>query len=129
MNPDRKILILAVISIVALVIASVSAAMVLLPKSDTTTLPAARSVDVPNIANSPVAPPRTHTTPPNVTFTLETRELVAEIESGATYLYWAFNGTVPGPLIRVIKNDNVTIRIVNPASSQNAHSIKTSDRS
>ncbi len=121
MNPDRKILILAVISIVALVIASVSAAMVLLPKSDT--LPAARSIDVQNIANSPVAPPRTHTTPQNVTFTLETREVVAEIDSGATYLYWTFNGTVPGPLIRVIKDDNVTIRIVNPANSQNPHSI------
>ncbi len=123
MNPDRKILILAVISIVALVIASVSATMVLLPKSDTTTLPAARSVDVPNIANSPVAPQRTHTTPQNVTFTLTTDEVVAEIDTGATYRYWTFNRTVPGPMLRVIKDDNVTIRIVNPATSSNQHSI------
>ncbi len=121
MNPDRKILILATISIVALVIASVSAVMVLLPS--TAALPPARAVDVANIANSAIAPPRTHTAPENVSFTLETREVVAEIDSGATYRYWTFNGTVPGPLIRVIEGDNVQIRIVNPASSQNDHSI------
>ncbi len=121
MNPDRKILILATISIVALVIASVSAVIVLLPS--TAALPPARAVDVANIANSAVAPPRTHTAPENVSFTLETREVTAEIDSGATYRYWTFNGTVPGPLIRVIKGDNVQIRIVNPASSQNDHSI------
>ncbi len=126
MNPDRKILILAAVSIVALVIASVSATMVLLPKSDTVTLPAARTVDVPNIASSPIAPTRTHTSPQNVTFTLTTDEVVAVIDTAggnATYRYWTFNRTVPGPMLRVIKGDNVTIRIVNPSASQNAHSI------
>ena len=122
MTPDRKILILSAISIVALVIASVSATMILLPQG-TPALPAARTVDVPNIANSPVAPPRTHTTPQNVTFVLETLEVVAEIETGATYRYWTFNGTVPGPMLRVIDGDNVNITIVNPANSQNPHSI------
>ena len=122
MNPDRKILIPAAISIVALVIASVSATMILLPQG-TPALPVARTVDVPNIANSPVAPPRTHTTPQNVTFILETREVVAEIETGATYRYWTFNDTVPGPMLRVIEGDNVNITIVNPANSQNPHSI------
>ncbi len=120
MNPDRKILILATISIVALVIASVSTAIVLWPRA---ALPSAQTLDVQNIANNPVAPARTHTSPQNVSFTLETREVVAEIDNAATYRYWTFNGTVPGPLIRVIKRDNVQVRIVNPASSQNDHSI------
>ncbi len=122
MNPDRKILVLAAISIVALVIASVSTAIVLWPKA-TATLPSAQTVDVQNIANNPVAPARTHTSPQNVSFTLETREVVGEIDSAATYRYWTFNGTVPGPLIRVIEGDNVQIRIVNPTSSQTDHSI------
>ena len=121
MTPDRKILTLGIVSIAALAIASVSATMVFLPKSSD--LPAARSVDVQNIARSAVAPALDHTTPRNVTYTFETREVVAEIDSGATYKYWTFNGTVPGPLIRVVKNDTVEIRIVNPANSQKPHSI------
>ncbi len=122
MTPDRKILILAAISIVALVVAGVSATIALLPKN-TSTLPAVLPVDVQNIARSPVAPPLDHVIPQNVTITLETREVVAEIEPGSTYKYWTFNGTVPGPLIRVVKNDTVQIRIVNPSNSQNDHSI------
>lgn len=129
MNPDRKILILATISIVALVIASVSATMLLLPKSDTIALPPARTVDMANIARSPIAPTldQFHTppfnVPRNITITLETREVVAEIDAGETYKFWTFNGTVPGPMIRVVVNDIIEVRIVNPASSGNLHSI------
>jgi nitrite reductase (NO-forming) len=126
MTPDRKILIVSAISIVAIVIASVSATMVLLPKNDTVILPAARTAEVSNIAPNPVAPPRTHTSPQNVSFTLTTDEVVAVIDTAggnATYRYWTFNRTVPGPMLRVIKGDNVTIRIVNPASSGSHHSI------
>lgn len=125
MNPDRKILILAAISIAAIVVASVSATIALLPKSDTVTLPAARTVDTLNIAHNASDLPqrRTSTNPQNVAITLYTVEIVAEIDSGETYRYWTFNRTVPGPMLRVMKGDNVTITIVNPANSTRAHSI------
>lgn len=82
-----------------------------------------------NIARSPVAPtldqyhPPPFTSPRNITITLETREVVAEVDAGETYKFWTFNSTVPGPLIRIVLNDTLEVRIVNPASSLNHHSI------
>ncbi len=64
----------------------------------------------------------TFVTPQNLTITLETREVVAEIEPGSTYKYWTFNGTIPVPLIRVVTNDTIEIRIVNLSNSQNRDS-------
>ena len=42
---------------------------------------------------------------------LETREEVAELAPGVTYEYWTYNGTVPGPFIRVKEGDTVEIRL------------------
>lgn len=42
---------------------------------------------------------------------LETREIVAEIAPGVTYEYWTYNGTVPGPFIRVKEGDTVEVRL------------------
>ena len=50
-------------------------------------------------------------------------EVVAEIDDGAAYRFWTFNGTVPGPLIRVVKNDTVEVHIMNNANSETDHSI------
>jgi FtsP/CotA-like multicopper oxidase with cupredoxin domain len=36
---------------------------------------------------------------------------------------WAFNGTVPGPTMRVTEGDLVRVNVVNSKDSQNAHSI------
>jgi len=125
MNPDRKILILAAFSIAAIIVASVSATIALMPRSDTVSLPAAQTITQPNIAHDPTKVPqrRAYTGPENVEFTLYTVEVVAEIDLGETYRYWTFNGTVPGPMLRVMKGDNVTITIVNPANSTRSHSI------
>ena len=73
----------------------------------------------PNDIPSPVGA-RTAT---NVSFTIYTTEVVAEIEPGTTFTYWTFNSTVPGPLLRVRVGDNVTINLVNPANSTQTHSI------
>jgi nitrite reductase (NO-forming) len=42
---------------------------------------------------------------------LQAKEVVAELAKGVTYEYWAFNGTVPGPLIRVKEGDTVEVRL------------------
>ncbi len=42
---------------------------------------------------------------------LETKEVIAELAPGVTYEYWTYNGTVPGPLIRVKEGDTVEIRL------------------
>ena len=59
----------------------------------------------------------------DIEFTIVTEEVIAEIEDGTTLNYWTFNGSVPGPLLRVRQYDNVTIHLVNPASSEHTHSI------
>lgn len=46
---------------------------------------------------------------------LETREITAEIAPGITYEYWTYNGTVPGPFIRVKEGDDVEVRLAHMA--------------
>jgi nitrite reductase (NO-forming) len=121
MNLDRKTLILATIAIVALALASFTTTMALLPKSTpstaTTVLPTECTLQTSNIAMnaSDVPPPiwPARTTPTNVTIHLQTEEVCAEIDSGASYTFWTFNGTVPGPMMRVLVGDNVTIVLKN----------------
>ncbi|HYY90762.1 MAG TPA: copper-containing nitrite reductase [Candidatus Dormibacteraeota bacterium] len=87
------------------------------PKSTVPSLPPECKLDMANIAKNatdippPISP--TRTSPANVTVHLRTEELCAEIDSGQSYQYWTFNGTVPGPLIRVLVGDNVTIVLTN----------------
>lgn len=55
---------------------------------------------------------------------LETKEVVAEIAPGITYEYWTYNGTVPGPFIRVKEGDTVEIRLTHKGhehASSNDH--------
>ncbi len=56
-------------------------------------------------------PPITRTESTLVEISLETQELVAEIAPGTTYKYWTYNGTVPGPLLRVREGDDVRITL------------------
>ncbi len=48
---------------------------------------------------------------------LETREIIAEIAPGVTYEYWTYNGTVPGPFIRVKEGDTVEVRLTHALHS------------
>ena len=55
-------------------------------------------------------------------------DLVAEeknmtVAAGFVQAVWTFNGTVPGPVIRVKVGDTVRIHLKNPATSKVAHSI------
>lgn len=89
------------------------------------TLPPAKAATVKTIAlpAAKVAAPITRTVPALVRVDLQTQEVVAEIEQGETYTYWTFNGTVPGPMIRVRVGDTVELHLKNQAGNVIAHSI------
>lgn len=62
--------------------------------------------------------------PPQVVkIELETIELKGKLDNGTTYVYWTFNGKVPGPLLRVRVGDTVELKLKNHPDSVVAHSI------
>jgi nitrite reductase (NO-forming) len=85
----------------------------------------AKTVGVKNIARAAatVPAPITRTAPALVRVDLQTQEVVAEIEKGETYSYWTFNGSVPGPMIRVRVGDTVELHLKNAAGNIMPHSI------
>lgn len=56
-------------------------------------------------------PPITRNHSETVVVELETKEVVAKLADGVTYEYWTYNGTVPGPFLRVREGDTVEIRL------------------
>jgi nitrite reductase (NO-forming) len=54
---------------------------------------------------------------------LEITEEEMTVAPGFVQKVWTFNGTVPGPVIRVKVGDTIRIRLVNPATNQLPHSI------
>ena len=59
----------------------------------------------------------------HVTVALEVLEKEIEIAPGVSYTAWTFNGSVPGPMIRVRRGDQVTVSLANPKSSVATHNI------
>ncbi len=70
-----------------------------------------------------VPAPITRTQPATVTVSLETVEMRGRLADGVEYDFWTFNGTVPGPMIRVRQGDTVELTLSNRADSHHAHSI------
>ena len=70
-----------------------------------------------------VAPPVGTRGPELVKYNLEIKEVVAQLDDGVAYHYWTFNGTVPGPMLRVRVGDTVQITLTNPSTSSVTHSI------
>lgn len=58
-----------------------------------------------------IPPPITRSDNQLVEIQLETKEVVAEMMPGVTYKYWTYNGTVPGPFLRVKEGDDVRITL------------------
>jgi nitrite reductase (NO-forming) len=54
---------------------------------------------------------------------LETVELSGLLADGTTFKYWTFNGTVPGPFLRVRVGDTVEVHLKNLPDSFMAHSV------
>src|SRR5512144_703324 len=70
---------------------------------------------VANVAKNPadLPAPISRIMPTTVTVNLEAKEVIGEIAPGKTAWFWTFNGTVPGPMIRVMEGDTVVINLTN----------------
>ena len=58
----------------------------------------------------------------NRTFTFTAERKQVSIGSGLSYMAWTYDGTVPGPTIRVRQDDQVNIRLLN--HTEDAHGIE-----
>lgn len=88
------------------------------------TAPAAQETIQAELTTAPnVPPPVKRTTPARVVVKLETKEFVGTLAEGAQYEFWSFNGTVPGPMIRVRQGDTVEVHISNPKDNTFPHNI------
>jgi nitrite reductase (NO-forming) len=85
--------------------------------------PVASEVDALVIPDSRAPPPIPPRGPAHVHYEMETVEKVAQLADGVSYEFWTFNGTVPGPMLRVRIGDTVHLTLKNAASSQHPHSI------
>jgi nitrite reductase (NO-forming) len=81
--------------------------------------------DAVRIAKDPadIPGPITRTEPELVVVELETIELNGWIDDETSFNFWTFNGTVPGPMIRVREGDTVEIRLKNSTDSVHPHNI------
>ncbi|QJD60770.1 nitrite reductase, copper-containing [Pseudomonas sp. gcc21] len=79
----------------------------------------------PDLSKNPseVGEPVGNRGPKEVTFELETTEVEGRLSDGASYKFWTFNNTVPGPMMRVRVGDTVNINMKNSIDSAHIHSI------
>lgn len=70
-----------------------------------------------------VPPPITRSTPARVVVELEAREYLGALTDEVQYNFWSFNGTVPGPMIRVRVGDTVELHLKNSKDSVFPHNI------
>lgn len=70
-----------------------------------------------------IPPPITRREPQTVKVELETKELEARLDGRTTYRYWTFNGTVPGPFVRVRVGDTVEVTLKNHDDSTMMHNV------
>lgn len=54
---------------------------------------------------------------------LTAKEVVGEMAPGVTFNYWTFDGTVPGPFLRVREGDTVRLTLTNDPTNLHHHSI------
>lgn len=80
---------------------------------------------VQSIAYDPsnVSPPIERKEPAIVEINMTTKEVIAEMAPGIKFNYWTFDGTVPGPFLRVRKGDTVKLTLTNEPTSLHHHSI------
>jgi nitrite reductase (NO-forming) len=84
--------------------------------------------DIPPDANAPPYTLYDATAPTPLSGTTHDIDLVVQekdvtVAPGYVVHAWTFNGTVPGPVIRVHVGDTIRVHLKNPATSQLAHSI------
>lgn len=89
---------------------------------------AAELVETAVLTTAPnVPPPIARRVPATVKVALETKELegplLESIGNPTLYRFWTFNGTVPGPFIRVREGDTLDLTLKNPSNSSMSHNI------
>ncbi len=80
-------------------------------------------VDAPFLAAPEMMGPVGDRGPQEIEFDIVVEELVGKVANGVAYEFWTFNGTVPGPMLRVRVGDNVLLRLTNPPESKMVHNI------
>jgi nitrite reductase (NO-forming) len=70
-----------------------------------------------------VPPPITRSAPFHIIVNLEATEYIGTLADGIKYQYWGFNGTVPGPMIRVRVGDTVELHLHNPQTNKFPHNV------
>ena len=56
-----------------------------------------------------------------ITLTVQEKDMT--VAEGYVQAVWTFNGTVPGPVIRVHQGDKIRVKLVNPATNKLEHSV------
>ncbi len=81
--------------------------------------------DMADIAENPIniPPPIERSEPAVIEVDLETIELEAHLSHNSSFRFWTFNGTVPGPFIRVRVGDTVNVRLRNHPDSWMMHNV------
>ncbi|MBI2385481.1 MAG: nitrite reductase, copper-containing [Elusimicrobia bacterium] len=92
------------------------------------TVRAAETIENAVLTAAPEVPPAVaRKAPATVKVLLETKEatgpLLESIGNPTLYRFWTFNGTVPGPFIRVREGDTLDLTLKNPSTSSMAHNI------
>jgi nitrite reductase (NO-forming) len=125
--PNWGITALATLILVILLVAGVVFSQTLGTKPGTSTTPAPTTTSTPTSGTTPAPSPTTthqpydaHTSAApqgtDVNVKLVIQETTITIAPGITYHAWTFNGTVPGPIIRVRQGQTVHATIVNNGS-------------
>ncbi len=80
---------------------------------------------VTEIAHDPkdIPPPIERTEPAVVNIRMIAKEVVGEMAPSVLFNYWTFDGTVPGPFLRVREGDTINLTLVNDPTSLHHHSI------
>ena len=78
-----------------------------------------------NMTTAPNVPHHTSRIMPEiVVIQLHAKEFVGPLGDGKNYKFWSFNGTVPGPMIRVRLGDTVELHLSNDSSNEFPHNIE-----
>jgi len=70
-----------------------------------------------------VPAPITRKRPAKVVVDVEAKEYMGTLADGVQYKFWSFNGTVPGPMIRVRVGDTVELHLRNHADNTFPHNM------
>lgn len=81
--------------------------------------------EAPQIAHDPnqVGTPVGKRAPKKFTVDLLTTEIEGRLGDNSTYKFWTFNNKVPGPFIRAMVGDTVTVNVTNAPESTHIHSV------